>query len=51
MTALGSKAVKDRLANGSALAVGDTPEQFAAYIVAQQKIWKEIVEKAGLKAD
>ena len=51
VTALGSKAVKDRFANDSALAVGDTPEQFGAYIVAQQKIWKEIVEKAGIKAD
>ena len=28
VTALGSKVVKDRFANDSALAVGDTPEQF-----------------------
>jgi tripartite-type tricarboxylate transporter receptor subunit TctC len=51
VTALASKAVQERFATDSAVAVGDTPEAFAAFIGGQQKIWKEIVEKAGIKAD
>ena len=41
----------ERFAHDSALGVGDTPEQFGAFIAAQQKIWKEIVAKAGIKPD
>jgi tripartite-type tricarboxylate transporter receptor subunit TctC len=49
--ALKTSAVTERFAHDSALGVGDTPEQFTAFIAAQQKIWKEIVAKAGIKAD
>ena len=49
--ALKASAVTERFAHDSAVGVGDTPEQFAAYIAAQQKTWKEIVLKAGIKAD
>ena len=49
--ALKASAVTERFAHDSAVGVGDTPEQFAAFIAAQQKIWKEIVAKAGIKAD
>jgi hypothetical protein len=43
--------VTERFAHDSALGVGDTPEQFGAFIAAQQKVWKEIVVKAGIKPD
>lgn len=49
--ALKSAPVVERFSHDSALGVGDTPEQFAAYIQAQQKVWKEIVVKAGIKPD
>lgn len=49
--ALKTGPVTERFAHDSAIGVGDTPEQFAAYIGAQQKIWKEIVQKAGIKPD
>ena len=49
--ALGSKVVAERFENDSAVGVGDSPAQFGAYILAQQKIWKDIVERAGIRAD
>ena len=51
LKALKAGPVTERFAHDSALGVGDTPEQFAAFIAAQQKIWKEIVVKAGIKPD
>jgi tripartite-type tricarboxylate transporter receptor subunit TctC len=49
--ALKAGPVTERFAHDSALGVGDTPEQFAAFIASQQKIWKEIVLKANIKPD
>ena len=43
-------AVVDRLAPDSAEPVGSTPEEYAAYIAAEQKRWSEVVRKAGIKA-
>jgi tripartite-type tricarboxylate transporter receptor subunit TctC len=41
----------ERLAADSAEAVGSTPEEYAAYIGAEQKTWGEVVRKAGIKAN
>jgi tripartite-type tricarboxylate transporter receptor subunit TctC len=49
--ALKSGPVTERFAHDSAIGIGDTPAQFAAYIAAQQKVWKEIVVKAHIKPD
>ena len=51
LKALRTGPVTERFAHDSALGVGDTPEQFGAFIAAQQKVWKEIVVKAGIKPD
>jgi tripartite-type tricarboxylate transporter receptor subunit TctC len=51
LKALKTGPVTERFAHDSALGVGDTPEQFSAFIAAQQKTWKEIVAKAGIKPD
>ncbi|MET0540934.1 MAG: tripartite tricarboxylate transporter substrate binding protein [Variovorax sp.] len=51
LKALHTGPVTERFASDSAVGVGDTPEQFGAFIAAQQKIWKEIVVKAGIKPD
>ena len=51
LKALKTGPVTERFAHDSALGVGDTPEQFSAFITAQQKTWKEIVAKAGIKPD
>ncbi len=49
--ALRTGPVTERFSHDSAVGVGDTPEQFGAFIAAQQKVWKEIVVKAGIKPD
>ena len=46
-----SPAVIDRLAPDSAETVGSTPEEYAAYIAAEQKRWGEVVRKAHIKAN
>ncbi len=51
LKALGTAPVMERFKQDSAQGVGDTPQQFAAFIAAQQKTWKEIVAKAGIKPD
>ncbi|MDM0054812.1 Bug family tripartite tricarboxylate transporter substrate binding protein [Variovorax fucosicus] len=51
LKALRTGPVTERFAHDSAVGVGDTPEQFAAFIAAQQKVWKDIVAKAGIKPD
>ena len=51
LKALRTGPVTERFAHDSAQGVGDTPEQFGAFIAAQQKVWKEIVVKAGIKPD
>jgi len=51
LTALKSNAVTERFASDSALGGGGPPEEFAAFIAQQQKVWKEIVVRAGIKPD
>ena len=49
--AMKSRPVLDRLATESAIAVGSTPQEFAAFIAKEQARWKEVVQKAHIKAD
>ena len=49
--ALKSSAVTERFASDSAVGGGGPPAEFAAFIAQQQKIWREIVVRAGIKAD
>jgi tripartite-type tricarboxylate transporter receptor subunit TctC len=49
--ALKSSAVTERFATDSAVGGGGSPAEFAAFIGKEQKIWKEIVRKAEIKAD
>jgi tripartite-type tricarboxylate transporter receptor subunit TctC len=51
LKALKSSSVTERFANDSAVGGGGPPEEFAAFIAKQQKIWKDIVTRAGIKAD
>ena len=51
LKALKSSAVTERFANDSAVGGGGPPEEFAAFIGQQQKIWKDIVLRAGIKPD
>jgi len=51
-----AKAVKqpsvlERFAADDAEGVGSTPEEYAAFIAAEQKRWSEVVRKAGIKAN
>ena len=49
--AMQSKAVQDRFAFDNAEAGGGVPSEYAAYIAAEQKIWKNVVERTGMKPD
>ncbi|MFZ4756921.1 MAG: Bug family tripartite tricarboxylate transporter substrate binding protein [Burkholderiaceae bacterium] len=49
--ALRSSAVTERFANDAAVGVGNTPEQYAAFIRTEQKRWGEVVRRAGIKPD
>ena len=49
--ALKSSAVTERFATDSAVGGGGSPAEFASFIAKEQKIWKEIVRKAQIKAD
>ena len=51
LKALKSSAVTERFASDSAVGGGGPPAEFAAFIAREQKIWKEIVRKAQIKAD
>jgi len=51
LKALKSNAVTERFASDSAIGGGGPPEEFAAYIAQQQKVWKDIVVRASIKAD
>jgi tripartite-type tricarboxylate transporter receptor subunit TctC len=44
-------AVAERFAADNAEAVGSTPEEYAAFITQQQKLWGEVVRKAHVKAN
>ncbi len=49
--AVHSKALQERFAFDNAEAGGGSPAEYAAYIAQEQKIWKTIVERTGMKAD
>ncbi len=49
--AVRSKAVLERLAPESAIPVGSTPREFAQFIAREQARWKEVIQKAHIKAD
>jgi tripartite-type tricarboxylate transporter receptor subunit TctC len=49
--ALKSSAVTERFANDSAVGGGGLPKEFAQFIASEQKIWKDIVKRASIKAD
>ncbi len=51
LKALKSSAVTERFAADSAVGGGGTPEEFAAFIAQQQKVWSDIVKRAGIKPD
>ena len=51
LKALKSNSVTERFASDSAVGGGGPPEEFAAYIAKQQKIWSDIVKRAGIKPD
>jgi len=51
LKALKSNSVTERFASDSAVGGGGPPEEFAAFITKQQQIWKQIVGRAGIKAD
>jgi tripartite-type tricarboxylate transporter receptor subunit TctC len=49
--ALKSSAVTERFATDNAVGGGGPSSEFAAFIAREQKIWKEIVKQAQIKAD
>jgi tripartite-type tricarboxylate transporter receptor subunit TctC len=49
--AVRSQASLDRLNQDAAQAVGGTPAQFAQFIAAEQKRWKQVVERAKIKPE
>jgi tripartite-type tricarboxylate transporter receptor subunit TctC len=51
LKALKSNSVTERFASDSAVGGGGPPEEFAAFIRQQQKVWSEIVKRAGIKPD
>jgi len=51
LKALKSNSVTERFASDSAVGGGGPPEEFAAYIAQQQKVWKDIVIRAGIRPD
>ena len=46
--ALKASAVTERFASDAATAAGGTPEQFAAFIAAEQKRWRDVVKRANI---
>ena len=49
--ALAAPAVVERFANDNAVAGGEPPAEFAAFIRNEQKIWGDIVRRANIRAD
>jgi tripartite-type tricarboxylate transporter receptor subunit TctC len=49
--ALRASAVTERFANDAAVGVGNSPDQYAAFIRAEQKRWSEVVRRAGIHPD
>ncbi len=51
VAALRSPEVRDKLVPIGAILVGDTPEEFKAYILSEEKKWAEVVRISGAKLD
>lgn len=51
MRAVKSPGSMERLNNDAAEAVGNTPQQYAQFIAAEQKRWKIVTERAKIKPD
>jgi tripartite-type tricarboxylate transporter receptor subunit TctC len=51
LKALKSNSVTERFTHDGAAGGGGPPEEFAAFIAQQQKVWSEIVKRAGIKPD
>ena len=49
--AVKSPAVRQRFSADDAEPVGSTPREYADYIAAEQARWKEVIQKANIKAD
>ena len=49
--AMKDKAVVDKLASQGAELVGDSPDQFRAYIDSETKKWAKVIKDAGVKTD
>jgi tripartite-type tricarboxylate transporter receptor subunit TctC len=49
--ALRSSAVTERFANDNAIGGGGPASEFASFIASEQKIWKDIVKRANIRAD
>ncbi len=49
--AVKSPSVLERFGADNAEAVGSTPQQYAEYIAQEQTRWKEVIQKANVKAD
>jgi tripartite-type tricarboxylate transporter receptor subunit TctC len=43
--------IKERMASEGAVPVGNTPEQFAAYMRTEMQKWAKVVQQSGAKAD
>ena len=49
--AVKSASVIQRFSADDAESVGSTPQEYAAYIASEQARWREVIQKAGIKAD
>jgi tripartite-type tricarboxylate transporter receptor subunit TctC len=49
--ALRNPAVLERFSVDNAEAIGSTPQDYAAFIAREQARWKEVIQKANIKAD
>jgi tripartite-type tricarboxylate transporter receptor subunit TctC len=51
LKAMKSNSVTSRFTNDGAFGGGSTPEEFAAFIANQQKVWSVIIKRASIKPD
>jgi tripartite-type tricarboxylate transporter receptor subunit TctC len=51
VAALADPVVNERLASEGAEPVGNTPEQFAAFIQSEIDLWGKVIRTTGMKAD
>jgi tripartite-type tricarboxylate transporter receptor subunit TctC len=51
MKGMKTASAQERLHLDAAEPVGGTPAQFAQFIASEQKRWKEVVERAKIKAE